>query len=169
MSVQVFNTFVATLALMALVATAFLAVTPSLREAVSARAAWGAAIVALIATLGSLTYSEYFLFEPCRLCWFQRIAMYPLVPVIAVGAWRRDPSLRWYALPLAVIGAGISVYHYLIQTFPALSGENSCVVGASCSAKYVNAFGFVSIPFMAGCGFLLIIALTQIARFKEST
>ena len=169
MSVQGFNAFVAALALLALAATVLLTIIPALREAVSARAAWGAAIVALVATLGSLTYSEYFLFEPCRLCWFQRIAMYPLVPIMAIGAWRRDPGLRWYSLPLAAVGAGISIYHYAIQTFPSISGESACVVGASCTAKYVNEFGFVSIPFMAGCGFLLIIALTLTARFKEST
>jgi len=128
--------------------------------------AWMAFAVALVATAGSLVYSEYFGFEPCRLCWYQRIAMYPLVAITAVGAIRRDRNLGWYGLPLAGIGFAISVYHYLIQTFPGLS-SGACTVGVPCSAKYVNTYGFMSIPFMAGAGFLAIISLLITYRSPE--
>ena len=166
MSIQSFNAFTAVLALLSLGASIAILASRSVREAVRERAVWGAGLVALVATLGSLTYSEYFLFEPCRLCWFQRIAMYPLVLILGVGAWKRDRNVGWYSLPLAVAGLLVSIYHYVIQTFPDLEGSE-CVLGVSCNAKYVNEFGFVSIPFMAGCGFLLIIALVGFSR-KES-
>src|SRR5207342_697395 len=72
-------------------------------------------VVALIATLGSLYLSEVAHFVPCRLCWYQRIAMYPLPIILAVGWWKRDSGVRRYALPLAVVGACISVYHVLVE------------------------------------------------------
>ncbi len=167
MTVQDFNPIVATLALVSLVLAIGIAAVPTLRARLAPHAIRLALAVATVATLGSLVYSQYFLFEPCRLCWYQRIAMYPLVPVLAVGLWRRDAGARWYALPLAIVGLGISVWHYLLQTFPALSGSTACSIDVPCNAKYVNEFGFVSIPFMAGCGFLVIIALMTLARSKE--
>lgn len=114
--------------------------------------AWG---VALVATLGSLYLSEVVGFVPCVLCWYQRIAMYPLVVVLGVGMVRGDASVWRYALPLAVIGAGIAAYHVTIQFQPALD-VGVCSAGASCTGRYLNVFGFVSIPVMAGGAFLLV-------------
>ncbi len=116
---------------------------------------WLAWIVAAVATAGSLVYSEVIHFVPCRLCWFQRIAMYPMAVILLVGAIRREVVVRYYALPLALGGALISIWHYLTQTFPSLEG-GSCDPINPCSAKYVDVFGFVSIPFMAGTGFIVI-------------
>lgn len=130
-----------------------------LRHELADAARWLAWLVALTATIGSLIFSEYFGFEPCRLCWFQRIAMYPLAVVLLVGALRRDGAVRIYGLPLSLVGLGISIWHYLIQTFPTLEAGSACDPSNPCSAKYVNMFGFVSIPFMAGTGFLLITVL----------
>ncbi len=159
MSVLIYNRFVSLLALFALVA-AVVVIVPPVRSRLRAAgfgdlAPWLAWAVASVATAGSLAYSEVFGFEPCRLCWFQRIAMYPLVAVLLVGALRRDRAVRYYGLPLSLVGGTISVYHYLVQTVPGLD-SGACSVGVPCSAKYVNEFGFVSIPFMAFCGFLLI-------------
>lgn len=122
------------------------------------KAVWLAWIVALVSTVGSLIYSEVIGFEPCRLCWFQRIAMYPLAAVLLVGAIRRDWQVKYYGLPLSVIGLGISIYHYLIQAFPSMEG-GACDPANPCSARYVDLFGFVSIPFMAGAGFIVISVL----------
>ncbi len=162
MSVFVYNRFVALLALFALAAGVVVVVPPVRRRLAAAGfgdlAPWLALIVAATATAGSLTYSEVYGFEPCRLCWYQRIAMYPLVFVLAVGAARRDPALRSYVLPLSITGGAISVYHYLIQTFPS-ADTGACTAGVPCTAKYVNEFGFVSIPFMAFAGFLFISAV----------
>ncbi len=163
MSVHVYNRFVSILALVALIG-AILLVVPAVRRAARSSATgwlWMAWLVASASTAGSLIYSEYFGFEPCRLCWYQRIAMYPLVLVLGIAAVRRDRAAMIYVIPQAAIGALVSAYHYLIQTFPDLSGA-VCAVGVPCSAKYVNEFGFVSIPFMALAGFASIVALVSL-------
>lgn len=121
-----------------------------------------AAVVALVSTLGSLYLSEVALFEPCLLCWYQRIAMYPLPVILGIAAFRRDLSVRVYAIPIAVIGFGIAAYHYLIQVFPALD-SGTCSLDVPCSARYLELFGFVSIPFMAAAGFLFVIATLALA------
>ena len=118
-----------------------------------------AALVAITATLGSLYYSEIADFIPCRLCWYQRIFMYPMAIVLPIAAVRRDVGVRVYMIAFPVIGLGISIYHYLVQNVPSLSEGGSCDATAPCSSAYVDTFGFISIPFMAGCGFLLIGAL----------
>lgn len=123
-------------------------------------------LVAATAMAGSLYYSEVADFEPCRYCWFQRIAMYPLVVVLGVAALRRDREIWWYALPLSVIGFAISVYHYQLQLFPGQS-HGACGTGPPCTGRYVDQFGFVTIPFMAGCGFLAITALLLVARLPD--
>lgn len=169
MDVFAFSAFVAVMALVAL-ALAIVTVVVSFatpaetRATVADAARWLAWLVAAACMVGSLIYSEVYAFEPCRLCWYQRIAMYPLVVVLLVGAWARDARARLYALPLAVIGLGISTWHYLLQTFPSLESGGSCG-DVPCAAKYVDQFGFVSIPFMAGAGFLLVIVL--LATFRD--
>ena len=163
MDALTYATFTAVLALFALGIAAVagvvrLAAGPRLRADLADSSRWLAWLVALVATVGSLVYSEVYLFEPCLLCWYQRIAMYPLAVVLGVGAIRRDRAVRLYGLPLAVTGLGISIYHYLLQVFPALEG-GACDPANPCSVKEVDIFGFISIPFMAGAGFLLIAVL----------
>lgn len=116
-------------------------------------------IVALVSTLGSLYLSEISHFPPCTLCWLQRIAMYPLVVILGIGALRDDRAVRWYALPLAGIGAALALYHTLLQRFPGLQQTTSCSTDAPCNVMWLQEFGFVSIPVMALGGFLLIGAL----------
>ena len=69
---------------------------------------------------GSLYYSEVAHFEPCSLCWYQRIALYPLVVILLVGAVTRDRFVTRYALPLTVAGAILAIYNYLVQLFPGI-------------------------------------------------
>jgi disulfide bond formation protein DsbB len=170
MTVSSYNVFVATLALMALAGALVLALPPVRRRLLESGfaeiAPWLALLVAVVATAGSLTYSEVVGFEPCRLCWYQRIAMYPLVPVLAVGAITKDPNLRRYALPLSLAGALISAYHYLVEWFPQIEGT-ACSATVPCSVRLVEVFGFVSIPFMALCGFLAISVLTGLYRRRR--
>ena len=123
-------------------------------------------VVALGATVGSLLYSDYLGFEPCRLCWYQRIAMYPIAFLSGLALWRRDTRLMWYIRAQATVGAAIGAYHYLTQILEFLDG-GSCSATAPCTLKYVNQFGFVSIPFMAACCFVLIaVAAHYIVRFQ---
>lgn len=132
-------------------------------NAVSAAGLWLAFLVALGATLGSLYFSEVANFVPCRLCWFQRIAMYPLVPVLFVAALRRDRSAPWYVLPIAVPGLVVSAYHYLIEWRPSLEGGACGVVGPACADIWFREFGFVTLAFMAGAGFISIVVFTVLA------
>lgn len=116
---------------------------------------WLAFVVALVATLGSLYYSEIAGFIPCRLCWYQRILMYPLVIITLVGALKRDSYLPDYVLPLSIIGLFVSGYHYLLEkgVFPP---SLTCAVDVPCNISYVNYFGFITIALMAFAAFALI-------------
>jgi disulfide bond formation protein DsbB len=116
-----------------------------------------AACIAAVAMAGSLYYSESAGFEPCELCWYQRIAMYSLAAILAIAAVRRE-QLTPYVLVLSGAGLLISVYHYQLEWFP--DQGSTCEIDNPCSVRIVEEFGFVSLPFMAGCGFLAIAALT---------
>lgn len=126
----------------------------------------GAFVVAALAMGGSLYFSEIAHFEPCRLCWYQRIAMYPLVVILGVAAWRRDVGVRRYAVPLAAIGAVISTYHYALEWFPWLD-SGVCAATAPCTLVWFRELGFISLPYLALSAFLLIIALLWVARVPE--
>jgi disulfide bond formation protein DsbB len=112
-------------------------------------------LVALVATGGSLFLSEIAHFLPCVLCWYQRVAMYPLAVLLGVAVWRRDPGIRPYALVLAGLGLPISAYHYLVEWFPQLEGT-ACDPTNPCTLVWVRLFGYVSIPLMAGTAFAVI-------------
>jgi len=118
--------------------------------------------VALTCTLGSLYLSEVAKFPPCELCWFQRIVMYPQVIILGIAALRRDVLVKWYSVPLVLIGIGISIYHYLVERFPS-TVTFSCTGDVPCSTVWVWKFHFLSIPAMAGIGFALIAVLALLA------
>ena len=120
-------------------------------------------MTAALSMAGSLYYSEVFGLIPCVLCWYQRIAMYPLVLVLGVALVVRDGRVWRYGLPLSVVGLVIAAYHVLIQFQPALDA-GTCTAAAPCTARYVAVYGFISIPVMAGSGFLLITSLLLTLR-----
>ncbi len=124
--------------------------------------------LALVATMSSLYLSEIAHLQPCMLCWYQRIAMYPLVVVLGVGFARRDAGVWRYALPLSIIGLVISSYHVMLQIRPSLELV-PCTSGVPCSARLVAVFGFISIPVMASSVFLLILALLFGVRASSRT
>ncbi|MCP3857669.1 MAG: disulfide bond formation protein B [Actinomycetia bacterium] len=117
-----------------------------------------ASIVAIVASLGSLYLSEIANFVPCRLCWFQRIGMYPLAVILTLATLRGDRIIRIYAAPFAVVGLGISSWHWLIQKYPSLD-SGSCELSAPCTQRWIWEWDFVSIPWMAGSSFLAILVL----------
>jgi disulfide bond formation protein DsbB len=129
-----------------------------LRSSVGSSALVAAFVVATLATLGSLYFSEVAHFEPCRLCWYQRIAMYPLVVILGIAALRRDPGVRRYAMPLAVIGALIAAYHYALEWVPWLD-TGACSATTPCTVVWFRQFGFISLPYLALSAFLLIVTL----------
>jgi disulfide bond formation protein DsbB len=119
--------------------------------------------VALTAMLGSLYYSEIAGFVPCTLCWYQRILMYPLTLIILVGLLKQDEDLPIYVLPFSIGGIGVSTYHYLTQ-LGLIAHSGVCAVGIPCNLRYVNYFGFVTIPFMALTAFSLISVIMVVSR-----
>tara|TARA_X000000368_G_scaffold197694_1_gene156060 strand:- start:10 stop:528 length:519 start_codon:yes stop_codon:yes gene_type:complete len=113
-----------------------------------------ATMVAVGATLGSLYFSEIRNFVPCDYCWYQRIAMYPLAIILLIATIRRDKNIIPYALTLSLSGMVLSVYHYQLQLFPEQS--SSCGLDASCTYRWVEVFGFVTIPLLALTSFAFI-------------
>ncbi|KIL39954.1 disulfide oxidoreductase [Gordoniibacillus kamchatkensis] len=119
-------------------------------------------VVSVVAMLGSLYFSEIRGFEPCKLCWLQRICMYPLPLLLGIAAYRGERGIIPYTLPLAVIGGAIALYHTLEQKIPALARLAPCTVGVPCNRDYLD--GFVTIPMMALTAFALIIVFLAMAR-----
>jgi disulfide bond formation protein DsbB len=164
MAVETVIRFYAILAMVANVAVAGLVVAwlvgrhDRLVGAIGPWTTLGALIVATLATAGSLYFSEAAHFEPCRLCWFQRIAMYPLVPILAVAVVTGDRGVWRYGLVLASVGAVISAYHYAVEWLPSL-GAGACDARMPCSVVWFREFGFVSLPYLALSAFLLIAGL----------
>ena len=133
------------------------------RDALLGGELWAAWVVALVSVLGSLFFSEISDFIPCRLCWYQRIAMYPLVIILLVGALRRDVRAAvQYAFAFPVIGAGIAIYHIYIEHHPEAETAG-CKIGAPCSTKWFEKFGYVTIPVLALSAFAAIIVLLAMA------
>jgi disulfide bond formation protein DsbB len=154
-------TFFGVMLLGAAVGTAMAASRPSTRSALTEAALPLAAAVAVGATAGSLYFSESAGFVPCELCWFQRIAMYPMSVILVLAALRRDRSVLPYALALSVIGLGISAYHIQLQLFP--DQGSFCDATNPCTGRWVEAFGWMTIPQMAGLSFALIASLSALA------
>ena len=121
------------------------------------------ATVALAATAGSLWFSEAAHFPPCKLCWYQRIAMYPLVVLLGLGALRRDRSVRLYGIVVASIGLAVSAWHNVIETFPTVS-TGSCDPANPCTIRWVEGLGFWTIPRMAALSFVLILTVLTLDR-----
>ena len=126
-------------------------------------AAWA---VALLATVGSLFFSEVMGLPPCALCWYQRIAMYPLVPVIATGIIACDRGVRAYALPLALAGLALAVYHNLLYYGVIPETLTPCSEGASCTERQIEWFGFVTIPLMGLASFVAVALCLLLYRPK---
>lgn len=117
---------------------------------------------AIIAMLGSLYFSEVMNLPPCVLCWYQRIAMYPLVAILAVGIIRKNRDIALYVLPLSLAGFAISIYHNLLYWKIIPESIAPCMAGISCTTKFFEWFGFITIPFLALTAFVVINACTII-------
>lgn len=123
-------------------------------------------IVSLIATFGSLYFSEILGFIPCTLCWYQRIMMYPLIIVLGIASYRNQSDIIPYVLPLSILGGLISLWHYAQQKIPFLGQVIQCKVGVPCNASYINWLGFVTIPLLAFIAFALITVFLLIVRTR---
>lgn len=114
--------------------------------------------ISLVAMLGSLYYGEILQFEPCRLCWYQRIAMFPLVLFLGIAFTKGEPKIAWYCLPLVGIGILFASYQSMIQIVPSLQIHALCGAGGHCTTAGVA-------PYFSLLAFLLIGALILKNKF----
>lgn len=114
-------------------------------------------IQAVIAMAGSLFFSEVMHFTPCVLCWYQRICMYPLVAILTVGILKKDKNVVWYVAPLSGVGWGIALFHNLLYYKILPESAAPCVAGVSCTTKFIQWFGFVTIPLLSLVAFTVIL------------
>jgi len=135
-----------------------------LRRLVEGYELWLAFLVTAIATGGSLFFSEVAHFVPCELCWYQRICMYPLSIITLLAALADDRHVARYLLPLPLAGAGVSVYHLLVEN-GVIAQQQSCLISApgGCATKWIEEFGYVTIPVLALTGFALALAFLLLA------
>jgi disulfide bond formation protein DsbB len=125
-------------------------------------------ITAIIATLGSLYFSEVMHFIPCTLCWYQRIFMYPLAIILGIAVYRKDLGIYKYALPLSIIGMLLSGYHTLLQKISYLQQFEMCTTGVPCSKDYINWLGFITIPLLAFIAFTMIaVSMIILSRHQK--
>lgn len=127
---------------------------------------WVTLLFGWAAIFGSLTYSEYIGFVPCKLCWIQRIFLYPTAIISLIALVSKEKIKPRYYLGLAIPGFLVSVYH----TFSQLTGaEMECgKIGqsASCGDVWVKMYGYITIPAMAAtCGIMIILA--NLYRIKQ--
>jgi disulfide bond formation protein DsbB len=119
-------------------------------------AAW---MVAIVATIGSLFYSEVMNYIPCSLCWYQRIFMYPLVIFLGLATFYNESIIKKYILSVSIPGGLIALYHVGLQKIPAMKKIEPCKQGVPCSTDYVDYLGFITIPVMSLTAFCLITIL----------
>ncbi len=124
-------------------------------------------IIALTATVGSLFFSEVMDLPPCVLCWYQRIAMYPLVLIIGGGILMRDNRMKFYALPVCLIGLAISIYHNLLYYGLIPESITPCTEGISCTSRQIEWLGFITIPLMALTAFVGIALCLFLSKKSE--
>lgn len=136
-------------------------------------AAWSliflAWLVAAIATLGALFFSEIMGLPPCELCWWQRICMFPLILLLPLGLFPLDIRVLRYTLPLALVGWGFALFHWLLVLGLVPENAQPCKKGVPCGEVSLQWFGFLNLPLLSLLAFSLIITLLFLARQKDPT
>ena len=123
--------------------------------------------IALLSATGSLFFSEVMQLPPCVLCWYQRIAMYPLVLIVGIGIALRDHRMKIYALPLTLIGLVIAIYHNLLYYGVIPESITPCTEGVPCNAVQIEWLGFITIPLMGLAAFASIALCLLLYKPRE--
>lgn len=121
-------------------------------------------LVALIALLATLFASEVMGWPVCVLCWYQRIALYPLVILLGIAAFKNDTHIIPYALPFPIIGFIFALYQYAEQMIPNFAPLDFCKQGVvACNVIHLKLFGFITIPFlsMVACALIVVLLLVR--------
>jgi len=124
-------------------------------------------ILVSVSTLGSIFFSHVMEFAPCVLCWYQRICLFPLVIILATGLFPFDKRVVRYSLPLAIAGWIIAFYHNLLYSGIIPQDLQPCSKGVSCTEKYIDLFGFLTIPMLSLISFSIIITLLIFLKRKR--
>jgi len=124
-------------------------------------------LVASVATLGSLFFSEVMGFVPCSMCWYQRIFMYPLVLIFLINLLYPDDKLFKYSMPLVATGLFFSIYHNLLMFDIIPESVVPCVSGVPCSTEYINWFGFITIPLLSFVAYFMLFILLILGNKNE--
>lgn len=122
-----------------------------------------ALLQAVVAMVGSLYLSDVKGYAPCVLCWYQRICMYSLVPILLIGFFRGDEKVYHYVTPIAFVGWCWALFHNLLYT-GIIKADDYCSFGISCTTQYVEYFGFITIPLMSLTAFSVILILSIVYR-----
>jgi disulfide bond formation protein DsbB len=125
-------------------------------------------LIALASTLGALFSSEIMGLEPCLLCWYQRIAMFPLALMLAIALLLFDARVARYALPLAIAGAGVAAYHCLLIWGVVPKDLVPCGQGPSCAEVKLEVLGFITLPLLSLVAFSLIVILLWILKSRNA-
>lgn len=127
-------------------------------------------IISLIAMLTTLYFSEILQWPVCPLCWYQRIALYPLVILLGIAAYKDDRAIISYAIPFPLIGLFFAVYQYLEQMIPGFAPIEFCRDGAvACSTIHLKLFGFITIPFLSAIACVMILILLMISKHRANS
>ncbi len=121
-------------------------------------------ILVTASTLGSIFFSHIMDFAPCVLCWYQRIFLFPLVIILATGLFPFDKRVIIYSLPLAIIGWFVAFYHNLLYSGIIPQELQPCSKGVSCTEKYIDLFGFITIPMLSLIAFSMVILLLMLLK-----
>jgi disulfide bond formation protein DsbB len=125
-------------------------------------------IIISVSILGSLFFSHVMEYAPCVLCWYQRICLFPLVIILTSGLFPFDKSVVKYALPLAIAGWLTAFYHNLLYSGVIPQDLQPCSKGVSCTEKYIDLFGFITIPMLSLISFSIIITLLLLLKRRIS-
>jgi disulfide bond formation protein DsbB len=121
-------------------------------------------ITCLLSIIGGLFYSSIAGFQPCVLCWWQRIFLYPQAVILAIAFFTDDEHIHKYSLALSSLGILVSIYNVYLQ-FGGTDAINCSAGGAtSCSIRYFVEYGYITIPTMALTAFTLLLILMLFRR-----
>ena len=126
------------------------------------------AVITSGAMIGSLYFSEVVNYMPCKLCWYQRIAMFSMAILSVTAVIRKERVLAPYLIVLSAVGLVVSTYHFLLEWFPQLESD-VCSLDVPCTAVWFREFGFVTLSFMAGSAFIAVIAFSLTLMRDTST
>lgn len=155
----------------ALLALYFLREQPILKPLADLASKWGILagfLLSVASIVMSLVYSEYFGIEPCGLCWFQRIFLYPQAILFGIALFKRDAGVWVYSVCLSVLGAAVSLYHHYIQ-ITGTHGLPCPASGGDCGKRFIYEFDYITFPLVAFSMFAFLIVLMLFVGARKST